>query len=595
MKINNLYIIGEGKIESISEISEKSKVVFLDKKLIGLSNELELIKILEKKQNFLREKWLNFQEQVFKKLKIQIDKDKDFYYVLCNLFFEASPLKTDSVYKFFKLYLLLDYVKKEKIKNIFLHNVSKEIEDFFYINMNLFSFSVNITSTLKKNQSLIKLLKKSEKENVIFSLLSGFIQEYKKKKQKILYKKSKSNKVVLSYYIPGANKFDNGFSNNFFDDVSALLNKDYNWLFIYEGHGSNFDYENKLISKNINSLGFLDSYLSFMDFSKIIPKFFRVRKKLKSIKYNDLFVFEDVNYSCLIKSDWFTSISILLFKLLIFEKKFSNFIKLNPQVKEIIYLLEFQPWEQILNKIAQKHKIKTKGVIHSIARPNVMSYYHPKLLHSYFYLPNQVGVNSDFSKSLLLTNGFSKDQLLEIEAHRFNYLAEQSEISYKKINSKKSILIITSVSLKENIELLETFSQSNVKFENIYIKEHFLFPVSSIIKSSIKNFPSYKVINCSVLEAFKFSDIVYSANGSSVLMEAVVKKKPTVSLISLASLPIPAIEKSENLHFVYDVKSLSNILRQLNLNLFNHALPDNEKEYLYLDKELKLWKEFLNK
>ena len=98
-----------------------------------------------------------------------------------------------------------------------------------------------------------------------------------------------------------------------------------------------------------------------------------------------------------------------------------------------------------------------------------------------------------------------------------------------------------------------------------------------------------------MLEAFKFSDIVYSANGSSVLMEAVIKKKPTISLISLASLPIPAIEKSENLHFVYDVKSLSNILRQLNLDLFNDALPDNEKEYLYLDKELKLWKEFLNK
>ena len=53
MKINNLYIIGEGKIKSIREISENSKVVFLDKALMGLNNELELIKILEKQQNFL--------------------------------------------------------------------------------------------------------------------------------------------------------------------------------------------------------------------------------------------------------------------------------------------------------------------------------------------------------------------------------------------------------------------------------------------------------------------------------------------------------------------------------------------------------------
>ena len=64
-------------------------------------------------------------------------------------------------------------------------------------------------------------------------------------------------------------------------------------------------------------------------------------------------------------------------------------------------------------------------------------------------------------------------------------------------------------------------------------------------------------------EAFNCSDIVFTANGSSVLLESVISKKQTISVISLSSLPIPAIDKASNLYFVSDVKSLSKILKSL--------------------------------
>ena len=77
----------------------------------------------------------------------------------------------------------------------------------------------------------------------------------------------------------------------------------------------------------------------------------------------------------------------------------------------------------------------------------------------------------------------------------------------------------------ETIELLEVFASSSLKFDKIYIKEHHLLPVNSIIKSLNKTFPPYEVIKCTASEAFNYSDIVYIANGSSVLLESVVKKK----------------------------------------------------------------------
>ena len=303
-----------------------------------------------------------------------------------------------------------------------------------------------------------------------------------------------------------------------------------------------------------------------------------------------------MNYSSLFKSDWLISNSILLIKLLVFEKKISNFLITNSNVKEILYLMEFQPWEQILNKVSLKYNIKTKGVIHSIARPNTMNYYHSEIIHPYFYLPTFVGVNSDFSASLLLKNGFNKEQILKIEAQRYNYLAKVPDgNNHEEPKNNKSILIFTSNILKETTELLEVFASSNVKFEKVYIKEHHLLPVGSIIKSLNKKFPSYEIIKCTASEAFEYSDIVYIANGSSVLLESVVKKKTTVSLISLSALPIPAVPKAENLYFVYDKSSLTKLLHKFNSNFKNYASPSSKKNHLYLNKELDLWRTFLKK
>jgi len=593
--IGSLYIIGGDNFKDKIEFDNHSNVVFLDKINSKFYNQFSIISNFQENQNFLREKWLTFQETVFQKVKLHLDKDTDFNYILSNLFFESAPNKISSVYQFFKIYLILDYIKIKKIKSILLINVSQEIKNFFISNSKIFNFSIKILSVNEKNISIQEIIKQLEKKNSIISLLSCLVSEFKKKKQKIFTIKNQSSKVVLSYYYPGGHSYDNGFSSKYFDKVSNLLNKKYSWLFQYVGDISKLGHENKLVKNNVNSYGFIDAFFSLKDFFKIIFIFFRIRKKLNLIKLENIFYFEKVNYYHLFKDDWLTSNSILLLKLIIFEKKISNFFLQNSQVKEVLYLLEFQPWEQILNKVAKKNGIKTKGVIHSIARQNVMNYYHSKIIHPYLHLPIFLGANSDFSKSLLLKNGFTNNQIFKIEAQRYNYLSDISRDNIKKtIKSKKSILIFTSNIRKETTELLEIFSLANVKFEKVFIKEHHLLPVEPIIKS-LKKFPSFEILSNTASESFEYSDIVYIANGSSVLLESVLKKKSTVSLISLAALPIPAVEKASNLYFVYDAISLSKILHKLSFNHNNDDVINNKNDYLYFDKNLKFWREFLDK
>ena len=74
-----------------------------------------------------------------------------------------------------------------------------------------------------------------------------------------------------------------------------------------------------------------------------------------------------------------------------------------------------------------------------MVRPNVMNYYHSKTIHDYLNMPSYVGVNSDFSKSLMIKNGFTSDQVLKIEAQRFNYLLKnQNKINFTKSRLRKS-------------------------------------------------------------------------------------------------------------------------------------------------------------
>lgn len=595
-KINKLYVIGGYDLKYLRQIDTASRIVFLDKEQEEFKNQFSLIKSFKEKQDILREKWLLLQEQTFKKIKPYIDRDKDYSYILSNLFFEASPNKIKSIYQFFKLYLLIDYINKKNIKEVFLINISDEIKNFFESNINNFSFSFKILSINKKKKNFKDKLKNLAKKKVLSSILNNFKKEYIKMGYKIPFKKKESKKVVLSYYYPGSLNSNESFSSKYFEEVSNLLNQNYSWLFMYVGNTSNLSNEYKKLKDNKKTFGFLDFYFSYKDFLKVTFNFYKVQKKLNLINIKNLFFLENIDYISLIKNDWKISLSILLLELMILEKKIYNFLKSNPQINEIIYLMEFQPWELMLNKIAKRRGIITKGIIHSVARPNIMNYYHNRSIHSYLNLPSFVGANSDFSKSLLIKNGFDLSQIYKIEAQRFNYLIKNKKKIYiKNRGIRNSILIITSIVPEETKELLMLFASSNIRFEKIYIKEHPLLKVGPIIQSSIKNFPRFEIFNGTVLDAFELSDIVYTANGSSVLLESVIRKKQTISPISLSTLPIPAIDKAPNLYFVYDIASLTKILKSLIESPLPQPFFDEENNHLYLNQNLSLWREFINK
>ena len=194
MEIDNLYILGGNETKAQIKINKNSKVIFIDVEQEGY-NKVSIIKNFQEKQNILREDWLNFQEQVFKKIKPKIDKDEDFYYVLYNLFFESSPNKTNSIYKFFKIKLIVEYIKSKKIKNVFLYNVPKDIEIFFHLNSSKLNIYIKTLKKKKRKFLSKKFFKNLLKKYFVLSIINRFAAEYKKKLEKFPLPK----KIIKSY------------------------------------------------------------------------------------------------------------------------------------------------------------------------------------------------------------------------------------------------------------------------------------------------------------------------------------------------------------------------------------------------------------
>ena len=310
-----------------------------------------------------------------------------------------------------------------------------------------------------------------------------------------------------------------------------------------------------------------------------------------------MFILNDINFYHIFKYDLLKSNSKVLIDTMIFERKLSNFFRINTQIREILYLLEYQPWEMVLNKVVSKKKIKTKGILFSIFRPNLFQFYHSKLIHPYMYNPNYIGVNSPSAKKIFNQNGFKNSQILKIEAQRYTYLDSLKNINCNSNNQKiiDSIIIATSIDPLETLKLLEIFAFSKIQFKKIYIREHPHLRVNSIIKSLNVKFPKYELINGSLYENFNLTDIVYCANSSSILFDSIFSSKHTITLITLTSIPNLAIKKADNLYFIYNSKNLNCILNNIKFKYIDKNKSKKNVKDLYLSNNNKNWLNFLNK
>jgi surface carbohydrate biosynthesis protein (TIGR04326 family) len=579
MKNDILYILDEDN----AKIPKESKVVFLKKDSEEFKNRIKVVQEFTEYQDCFRCKLLSFNKKVFEKLRPLIEQDEEYKYLTSSLFFEKSPYKTSYVYNFYKLYIVANYIKKNKIKKLYLKSEQNIIIDFF----TRFSETNGLTIVSQSRKKKKKNIKNLVLSNFYLSALFIFGREIKKIFKAAKKNKKTHDKLAVSYF-PNYYFEEKEFISNYYGDVSKKINKEYDWLFIYVQDLKKLEKEIGVLNyNNFESFNFIDSFFSIKDIAYSLKKSYRVHKKLKKIQTSNLFIFDSVNYLDILTDDWKKTLSSVLIDTIVFEKKFENFLE-NNKYSEIIYLMEYQPWEDMLNKVARKKNIRLKGVTHSVIRPNLMNYHHETVLHEHINTPDLVGSNSIISDKIFRKNGFDEHQVRPIEAQRFIYLSDKIKDNPDCLNK---LLITTSIDFDETEELLISFSKAYKKdtFKKIFIKPHPYLDVEKIIKN-IDDFPEYTILSGNMNEAFKKVDTVLTANSSSVLLESILNNKITITLFSLRSLPMPAINEHQFLNVATSIESLKNILRKKN----DRNIKPDFKNFLYLNNDFKMWAEFLD-
>lgn len=577
----NLHLIGKAFNRSIFEARPGYVADYMGTHEFS-STSLDLLQTFSRNQTCLTSDFLDFQSKLMCNLDSLPKKFKCFDYLFP--LFEASPYKTQSVFQFLKLRIVLDFIEKNNIGAIYLHSLDRSIVEFFRANKKKLNVDFYEIDTVAKHVGLRNFIKKSP----IFSLAFRLGKELSNI-QIILPSEIPGKKVALSYF-PGCEIKNGVVTSKYFGAVSKLFDKEYCWLFLSVGKDAKLRSERSLLERSaknsqLSAPFFLDDFFAITDFLAVSFKFLKFRLGLPINLLSQIFFIEGINYFSLFKNDLDITLADETVKQLIYESKFHNFFR-RSAIKEIIYPLEFQPWELSLNKEAKKFDLVTKAFTHSIVRPNLMNYYYPRSVYDLMPSPSFIGLNSPLLKKKFDFCG-QKTITKSIEAHRFNYLAEAKPDS--NAVEKNSILIVTSIDPKETENLLRLFSGSSLSFDAVYIKEHPSLPVQDIIER-LSFFPDYVVAQGSISQAFKLSSLVLVANSSSVLLEAVITGKQVVTSFSLLTLPMPAVSDN-NVTVVSSAREFDRFVLEARSSYPGKHISAPP---LFLDKNLTFWQEFLD-
>ena len=524
----------------------------------------------------------------------------------CN--FIKSPAINDSI----KLIALEDLIKEIYIKKIIIYSSNKHlsdcIEDWCFKNCILFKSSYKKTKFIK-NTTLLNIYNFLK---AIYWLVLYLYKRWSFRKKEVLKWKNSDRKITFISYLSNLNpkKLKKGnFESNFWGDLPKKLSSNNirtNWLHIWDPNDQLKDTKeviNKLDQincKNNKQLHIsLDSFLSLNIIKTSILDWFSII--IKSYIFESYFFEnsrEGFNLAIVQNRDWYETFhgyngikNILFFNLL--GKAFSCL----KQQKSSFYLQENQGWEFGLIAAWKYHqKVMVCGVPHFSIRFWDLRYFFDK---NYFYRniknlfirPDKLMINGEVQLKNMLEIGYPKNELIKVEALRYNYLLnEKIEKNHSKKQNFFNILILGDYDNELNqkfLNILEKSLQGLKLCIKIFFKPHptsFKFELISSFKLTI--------VKSNLKSILKKTDFVLCGGNSSASLDVIYFGLPLAVLLDDISLNISPINNVTEEYFVKNEKELKSFINKI---LILKKIKVKKINYFYLDKNIPLWLKFVKK
>lgn len=326
-------------------------------------------------------------------------------------------------------------------------------------------------------------------------------------------------------------------------------------------------------------------------------KIYCLALKLENVRSKFVVTPSNINVWPLIKADWNDSLfGAVAMQNCIFLNSFELLFRKLPHQKFGLYLMENQSWEKAL-----LYSWKSAGFGDIVGVPHTqinfwdLRFFKESLNNDGRFdsgepRPDYVALNGPPAISLLENTSYSPDEVIEVEALRFNYLQEFVGVTKLEPpeSSVKKILILGDIS--EQV----TFNQLKILADSIpYLLEGYSFvlrlhPACPINLDQFKlNNLTLSTLNESLADLLKGADLVYTSNSTSAAIEAYSANLPVISVYDEDGFNMSPLKKIGAIY----VNSGAQLAKAI---IETNARSGPNPPYFYLDKELKKWEKLIN-
>ena len=550
------------------------------KKLIDIKN------YIENNSDILKNKYLDFCKKI-ENIKLTNRSLYGHFEIANNhnlwemsLIKEKSNLKSDSIYKVIIFLAIEKIISENKINKIIFSNIliKEKVLDYFFKNKKIIYEHVNTLDVVRTPKSFLKNFFLVRLIFYFIFLLRKIFIELKSNN----FIDSNSNFTVFSYFAH-FKKITNNLSFSQFGDLNNMLKSKYaldsQYIFVPNKNNKSINSLPSIIKKNYS---FLNGNLNFYNKLSIIYKFFFYSFKFFFIKKIIISKLNNVHFclfSLLSKDYEYSFCGPVLIDNLIWISVFENYLSKTKRKECGIFLLENQAWEKAMITSWKNYK---HGEIIGYT-PTSINYWH---LYNFdcstknYTSPSKVLVSSDEGFKLLKNQYRKKNiKIFKVESLWFNYLLKIKNI---KNNQKKEFILILGDYLPENnYKIFEIILNSNnKKSKAIFFKPH----PNDIHTYNIKNITITKKNN---EHFFKLPVVVVSPGSTAAVLEYLFFGKKVYIYDDPDGLDLSPVK---NLDYQFRFKSVKDFDNILKVNFSKKTIVNNFKNYYFLDKNLKKWK-----
>ena len=436
--VNNINLVGSNFNGNIDE-----SIVYWDS-YEEESGELSLPKMIEQKPEVYKNRFINLLTELenfdANGIKIyELFKIGNLNYWEFMFSSEFSFQEDSLANKFIKIYAFIEILEEKKIKFVNLYSIEHEISLVlsFWCKKNSIDFRIIESKKVGKTDKLRKIILVQQLLG-IRDIVTLFIQNrkflYRRKKNII----SKRREITLLDYFDNFDSLSHSFKSNYWGELPEILLRNgfkinYLHFFTKNRHTESISKAKKLVCKfNLESQRvtheLVESYFDFAVFVKSIWIYI----KINSVFFRSKNIFRQILLSEKGISVYPLTVDFILDNLLgrsaaknaVHLALFENICSQTKKDSLFFYLMENQAWEKAFVFSSKRVGVRTMGVIHNFRRFwdfrfASLSIQKKRSNADISLIPDLVFVNSASSYQEFLDQGFSQNEICEVEAVRY--------------------------------------------------------------------------------------------------------------------------------------------------------------------------------